>query len=62
MAKPIVDTEAKQKEEEAFEIIELAIDDINLLARAFDVINEVCQQRDETQIQVESAPAPTKLH
>lgn len=35
---------APQSEKEAFELIELAVDDIEVLARAFDVINEVCRE------------------
>ena len=31
-------------EESAFEIIELAIDDINVLTRAFQVINNICEE------------------
>ena len=31
-------------EESAFEIIELAIDDINILTRAFQVINNICEE------------------
>lgn len=31
-------------EETAFEIIELAIDDINILTRAFQVINNICEE------------------
>lgn len=61
MAKPTLDVETKRKEDEAFEIIELAIDDINLLVRAFDVISEVCEGKEEPRIHLDQAPA-AKLH
>lgn len=32
--------------EEAFELIELAIDDIELLSRAFELISDVCNEFD----------------
>jgi hypothetical protein len=34
----------QSKSDEAFEMIELAIDDIDLLTRAFSVIAEVCDE------------------
>ncbi len=34
-------------EQDAFEMIEMAIDDLDLLTRAFEIVSEVCQQRDE---------------
>ena len=36
-------------QDSAFEIIEMAIDDINVLTRAFDVINAICEELSETQ-------------
>ncbi len=37
-------TELSTEATEAFEIIELSIDDIDLLARAFQLIEEVCDE------------------
>ena len=42
----------KEKVEEVFEIIELASNDITVLARAFDVINEVCQELSDPEIEL----------
>lgn len=39
-----------EKETEAFEIIELAIDDVDLLTRAFDVIKNVCDEANNPRI------------
>lgn len=36
--------ESQATQEEAFEMIELATDDLDVLARAFDVISEVCEE------------------
>lgn len=41
-------------EQDAFEVIEMAIDDLDLLTRAFQVISEVCQQEEQEQDDVES--------
>ena len=35
------------RDSEAFEMIELAIDEIDLLTRAFDVINQWCEEEAE---------------
>lgn len=45
---------AHEKETEAFEIIELAIDDIDVLTRAFDVIKNVCDEVNDPRIAFES--------
>jgi|GEM_PF-2573635 len=49
MSKPdkALATESKCNESNYCEIIELASNDIDLLARAFDVINQVCCQQIE---------------
>ena len=43
-------TDKQSEEQEAFEIIETAIDDIQVLVRAFDVITEVCAHNEESEI------------
>lgn len=47
--------------EEAFEMIELAIDELDLLTRAFSVIKEVCDQMPEWQ-QAEDAQQTSPFH
>lgn len=42
--------ESQSSENEAFEMIELAIDDLSLLARAFEVINQACEQLEEGEV------------
>jgi hypothetical protein len=51
-----------EAEAQAFEIIELAIDDVNLLTEAFDVINQVCKELNDPAINLEPAPAKLVLH
>lgn len=51
-------------EESAFEIIELAIDDINVLTRAFNVINTICEELtvdSEASDEVEAAELPEPM-
>lgn len=48
-------------EESAFDIIELAIDDIETLTRAFTVINRICQELDAQEAEEESAGIPETL-
>lgn len=45
MSKPLKDT-AASTENEAFEMIELALGDLETLTRAFDLISEICEERD----------------
>ena len=42
--------------EEATEIIELAIEDIDVLTRAFEVINEVCEEMVDPYVVLEPGP------
>lgn len=51
--------DSKVTEAEATEIIELAIDDIELLGRAFDVIAQVCDELNSN-IDTEKHPAPAE--
>lgn len=44
----------EQVETEAFELIETAIDDIETLTRAFQVISEVCKELNEKQVSFEN--------
>lgn len=45
------------EEEGAFEIIELAIDDIQVLTRAFNVINTICEE-----LSADVEPSEEELH
>jgi hypothetical protein len=51
--------DTKVTEADATEIIELAIDDIELLSRAFDVIAKVCDELN-SDIDTEKEPAPVE--
>ena len=42
--------------EDAFEMIELAIDDLSLLSRAFEVISEACAELEDAQGDCETPP------
>jgi hypothetical protein len=48
--------------EEAFEIIELATNDLEVLARAFDVISEVCNELNNPSIQFDKAEAKLDIN
>lgn len=49
-------------EEEAFEIIELAIDDLQTLTRAFNLIAEVCEAgEDDSEDEFELDKPPHKI-
>ncbi|MDC0359038.1 hypothetical protein OAO01_09500 [Oligoflexia bacterium] len=48
-------------QEEAFEIIELASDDLNVLTRAFDVIAEVCEELNHPYLNVGDDDVPDTL-
>lgn len=43
MSDKLKNSPANSAQEEVFEIIELAIDDLELLTKAFDLINDVCE-------------------
>ena len=62
MAKDIKESTSTE-ESLAFEMIELATDDLSTLARAFDVIDTVCRelQTDLTTVKFES-PAHKEIH
>lgn len=49
--------ESNATQEEAFEIIELACEEFELLGRAFDLINEVCETRSESIFDLEEEEA-----
>ena len=42
-------------EDSAFEIIELAVDDINILTKAFQVINTICEELSVVESEPEDA-------
>ena len=48
-------TESASKSE-ALEIIELTINNIDLLTRAFEVINEACEELQNPQLQLDTPP------
>ena len=48
--------DTKQVESDAFEMIELAIDDLDLLTRAFEVINEACEELQNPRVQINTPP------
>lgn len=48
--------------EDVFEMIELATDDLNTLVRAFDVINDVCQELNDPHVVLDAAPVKQNLH
>ena len=56
-----LDQEFSGSEEEAFEMIELAAEELELLAKAFDVIAGVCEELDAPEIQL-GAPAERYIH
>ena len=48
-------------ESDTFEIIETAIDDLDLLTRAFDLISAVCQEEAEDDPSLDFEPAAPRL-
>lgn len=44
------------EQESAFEMIELAIDGVDVLARAFDIISEVCRETDSPRLSLLENP------
>lgn len=45
-----------QQQESAFEMIELAVGGLDVLARAFDVIAEVCRESEAPQVSLLETP------
>ena len=56
-----VEKEARDQEE-AFEMIELATEDLEVLARAFHVIEEVCDELQNPNPQLEEEPQKLLLN
>lgn len=57
--KPVVENDLVQSsatEDEAFEMIELAIDDLNLLTRAFEVISAACSELEDCEQEAATPP------
>ena len=52
MEKP-VKAHQKNTEAETFEQLETAIEELNSLSRAFDIINEACQEAEEESVSFE---------
>ena len=48
--------------EDAFEMIELATDDLDVLARAFDVIKKVCEEKDFVSLSLEEELTDTLIN
>ena len=61
MAKSIK-TEEKQAKDEAFEIIELATQDIETLTKAFNLISEVCEELGSTNIKLSEDGSDTIIN
>jgi hypothetical protein len=61
MSKSIKET-SNQNEHEAFEIIEMAIDDLEVLTRAFNVISEVCEELNNPRLNFDSQPSKTCIN
>ena len=55
-------TDSAAIEKESFEIIELAIDDINTLTRAFEVISQVCEELNHPNIRLDESPAKQRVN
>lgn len=51
-----------QAEQEVFEIIELAIDDLELLSRAFTMINDVCSELSNPELAIEDRSDKQYVH
>ena len=49
-------------EQEVFEIIELAIDDLELLTRAFNMITDVCSEVSNPEIALDDFPNKEYVH
>ena len=54
--------EIVSESEPAFEMIELAIDDIDVLARAFRLISEVCAENDQPEVHLSELPERVLLN
>lgn len=60
MSKKELDEALEERGEEIFEIIELAIDDIDLLTRAFEVIEQVCEELEGPELKIDIDIIPDK--
>lgn len=61
MSKKLQNVEPSGREE-SFEIIEAAIDNIDLLTRAFDLITEVCDEFGRTEIDLDADRPRLLMH
>lgn len=52
----------EKQSEQACEIIEVAIDEIELLTRAFETISEVCEDREEPHIALDEDIYSVTIH
>ena len=59
-----LEPEAKEKtdSEQAFEIIELATNDIDALSQAFEMISAICNELNSEQIELAETPVDYLLH
>lgn len=62
MAKPKIQELEIERDQATTEIIELALNDIQTLAQAFNLIDEICQVREQVNVQVADEPAQVWLH
>ena len=54
--------QSSQAEQEVFEIIELAIDDLELLSRAFTMINDVCTELSNPELALDDISTKEYVH
>jgi|AACY02.16.fsa_nt_gi hypothetical protein len=52
----------EKKKEEAFEIIELATDDLATLAKAFDLISDACREFSHRPVSLDDQAEEVTLH
>lgn len=51
-----------QNETDCTEIIELAIEDVEMLTRAFNLITEICEQVDDPSVSLLNGPAKDRIN
>lgn len=52
----------KSRKAEAFKMIELAVDNVELLARAFDTISEVCERSSKSKVAIDNRRPETMIN
>ena len=51
-----------KSEQDAFEIIELAVNDLETLTRAFEMISDVCRELEDPHVYFEDKPRETLIN